>query len=172
MAERKKSLNAVLGLAGQGKSAETLAKAEDMGAAEFQANTGRKLQRVITKLVDRLEHEAQDIPLGSLSLNVGILVDKLATLGGGGAPIANQTNIQINGLSRAELAGLLTGQRIKVSRGDDVTLNGTRQNLPTPSASFAKSGVQPISRQRPDRLTPVDVDVSPLSVNAESTVPL
>ena len=160
MAERKKSVHAVLGLAGQGKSAETLARAEDMGVAEFQANTGRKLQRVITKLVDRLEHEAQDIPLGSLSLNVGILVDKLATLGGGGAPIAHQTNIQINGLSRADLAGLLTGQRIKQSGCDDVT----------GKASFAKSGVQPISRQRPDRLVPVEIDVSPLSVNAESIV--
>lgn len=160
MAERKKSVHAVLGLAGQGKSAETLARAEDMGVAEFQANTGRKLQRVITKLVDRLEHEAQDIPLGSLSLNVGILVDKLATLGGGGAPIAHQTNIQINGLSRADLAGLLTGQRIKASVCDGVT----------GKASFAKSGVQPISRQRPDRLTPIDVDVSPPAGNAKSTV--
>ena len=160
MGERKKSVQTILDAAGDGKQAQRLARAEDLAPLEFQAAQTRKLQRIVSKLADRLEAESGELPVTSLAINIGIISDKLRELGGPVPTVTNQTNIQINGLKRSDLLGLLSGQRIKVSGCDDAT----------PKTSFAKVVPAIISRQRPDRLTPIDVDVSPPSVNAESTV--
>ena len=164
MAERKKSVQTLLDSAGDGKQAQRLARAEDLAPLEFQAAQTRKLQRIVSKLADRLEAESGELPVTSLAINIGIISDKLRELGGPVPSVTNQTNIQINGLKRSDLVSLLSGQRIgkptNASRCDDVTLKGT----------FAKVVPAIISRQRQAPPAPIDLDVSSLSVNAESTV--
>ena len=166
MAERKKSVQGILDAAGDGKQAQRLARAEDMETPVFLAAQTRKLQRIAAKLADRLEAECGDLPLTSVAINLGIVSDKLRDVGAIAAPaIHNQTNIQVNGMSRADLALILCGKRVP-------SKTGARQNLPTPRVVFPQSSTPPLNRQRATAPTPTPVDVSPVSVNAESIAPL
>ena len=173
MGERKKSVQTILDAAGDGKQAQRLARAEDMETPVFLAAQTRKLQRIAAKLADRLEAECGDLPLTSVAINLGIVSDKLRDVGAIAAPaIHNQTNIQVNGLSREDLSLVLMGKRLPTKR-ELVALGapgGTRQNLPTPRVVFPQSTTPPLNRQRATAPTPVPVDVSPLSGNVESTV--
>ena len=81
MAERKKSVQTLLDSAGDGKQAQRLARAEDLAPLEFQAAQTRKLQRIVSKLADRLEAESGELPVTSLAINIGIISDKLRELG-------------------------------------------------------------------------------------------
>ena len=179
MAERKKSVQGILDAAGDGKQAQRLARAEDMETPAFLAAQTRKLQRIAAKLADRLEAECGDLPLTSVAINLGIVSDKLRDVGAIAAPaIHNQTNIQVNGLSRDDLSLILCGKRLPTKR-ELVALgagagagaaSGARQKEHAPRVVFPQSSTPPLNRQRATAPTPVPVDVSALSVNAESTV--
>ena len=174
MAERKKSVQTLLDSAGDGKQAQRLARAEDMETPAFLAAQTRKLQRIAAKLADRLEAECGDLPLTSVAINLGIVSDKLRDVGAIAAPaIHNQTNIQVNGMSRADLALILCGKRLPTKR-ELVTLGagagaGAAKGMAA-RVVFPQSSTPPLNRQRPTAPTPTPVDVSPLSVNAESSV--
>lgn len=177
MGERKKSVQTILDAAGDGKQAQRLARAEDMETPVFLAAQTRKLQRIAAKLADRLEAECGDLPLTSVAINLGIVSDKLRDVGAIAAPaIHNQTNIQVNGLSREDLSLVLMGKRLPTKR-ELVALgagagaaSGARQKEHAPRVVFPQSTTPPLNRQRATAPTPVPVDVSPLSVNVESTV--
>lgn len=161
MAANKKTIDAVLDIAGVGPSEKRLVRAENMSAAEFQATQTAKLQRIAAKLADRLEAEAGELPTTSLAINIGIISDKLRDLGAIAPPtVTNQTNIQINGMDRAALVQLLSGKRAakQVQAEGETRDVSTRQKLPT---SFAGGESQTMNRQapapRPPRVEPVNV---------------
>jgi hypothetical protein len=152
MAANKKTIDAVLDIAGVGPTEKRLVRAENMTAAEFQATQTAKLQRIAAKLADRLEAECGELPATSLAINIGIISDKLRDLGATAAPaVTNQTNILVNGMNRAALVQLLSGKRapkpvsqaieakaqhINTSAGRDASLQ-----------SFAISGTPKVSNR-------------------------
>jgi hypothetical protein len=163
MAANKKTIDAVLDIAGVGPTEKRLTRAENMSAVEFQQTQTAKLQRIAAKLADRLEAECGELPATSLAINIGIISDKLRDLGANAAPtITTQTNIQINGMDRAALVQLLSGKRAPkaVNQAEAGLQRINASGCDDMSASFAKSQPDTLNRQRtaprPPRIEPVN----------------
>lgn len=89
-----------------------LARLVGMPADVFREEVASRLQAIIDRLTERLHAEADELPVGSLAINIGILTDKYLLLRGIAAPTTvNQTNIQINGVDRSSAMGLLSNRR-------------------------------------------------------------
>lgn len=139
----------VLDMADAGPKERRLTRAQDLSAVEYREEQRKKLQRVLTSLADRLEKEVANLPTTSLAINIGILSDKLQALDAvSPAPIANQTNIQINGLDRASIVTLLKGGKLKkaeqVKGGKDGAKEGRNE-----CSSFANEHSSTLNRQKP-----------------------
>lgn len=160
MAANKKTIDAVLDIAGIGPTEKRLTRAEKMDVSEFRQHQKERMQRIATKIADRLEAEAGELPVTSLAINLGILQDKIRDLDAGSVPVVTtQTNIQINGMDRNGIVALLSGKRV----AKPVTQDATRQNLPSGesrSVLFAENETQSQNRQDRSPRKPVVMPVN------------